>query len=185
MIVSNNVARKDRDWRLFSEKLGLPSGLNETAQAWIVHIWKCQFWGLLFSKRPLDFVTRPFTAFKNNRQGYFYPNTGTRANNVNSIQKCPQNRICIINVINCLHWKLKIFGICYYSWKQSHMKEERLGQDIQTPKVQLQKQQIMPRTIDYIFSVIMITDRVRSTTGRLCFDTCLSIHPSIRLSVHT
>ena len=27
------------------------------------------------------------------------------------------------------------------------------------------------------------TDRVRSTTGRLCFDMCLSSHPSIRLTV--
>ena len=26
---------------------------------------------------------------------------------------------------------------------------------------------------------LLITDRVRSTTGRLCFDTCLSIHPSV------
>ena len=27
----------------------------------------------------------------------------------------------------------------------------------------------------YGFSVTLITDRVRSTTGRLCFDTCLSV----------
>ena len=28
-------------------------------------------------------------------------------------------------------------------------------------------------------SCLIFTDRVRSTTGRLCFDTCLSIHPSV------
>ena len=30
--------------------------------------------------------------------------------------------------------------------------------------------------------ILIFTDRVRSMTGRLCFDTCLSIHPSICLS---
>ena len=31
----------------------------------------------------------------------------------------------------------------------------------------------------FIIDVQTFTERVRSTTGRLCFDTCLSIHPSV------